>query len=182
MRTTTLITPPLRTQREHRKCLLTCCSVDSSSFGLVFFGTPHSGGANGLVQMGRIASRIVTSLSTNPRNDLMEAVTHGSLYSDILQEGFRQQLLNYKIISFYEGVGNVCISSSTPNRFVDPSQIVSRESAVIGLPGHVEAQLQLNASHSDMCRFDLSCQRDKDNYKIVNGRIKNICKEAIIQR
>lgn len=133
--------------------------------------------------MGKIASRIVTSVTTNPSNDLMEAVKHGSLYSDILGDSFRHQLLRYKIVSFYEGVGNVCFRSTqldcaNHNR----TQIVSRESAVIGLPGNVEAQLQLNASHSDICRFDPSSERDQDNYKIVNSRLKGLYKEAILLR
>lgn len=157
--------------------------LNRSSFGLIFFGTPHSGGADGLVKMGKVASCIVTSLSINPPNDIMEAVKHGSLYSDILQESFRQQLLNYKIVPFYEGIGDVRICNPLVEGFVnDLLQIVSRESAVIGLPGNFEAQLQLKASHSDMCRFEPSSQQDQDNYKIVNSRINGLCKEVILQR
>lgn len=79
-------------------------------FGLVFFGTPHAGGSEKLVTMGRVCSSIVTSLTTNPTNDIMEAVTKGSLFADVLQEAFRQQLLGYKIVSFWEGIGNVRLS------------------------------------------------------------------------
>ena len=37
----------------------------------------------------------------------MEALEKGSLFSDVLQEGWRHQLSLYKIVSFYEGIGDV---------------------------------------------------------------------------
>jgi hypothetical protein len=43
----------------------------------------------------------------NPSNDIMEALKNESLYSDILKETWRHQLEKYKIVSFYEGIGNV---------------------------------------------------------------------------
>jgi len=58
--------------------------------------------------MRKTCARIVTALSTKPSNDVMEAVQHGSLFSDILQENWRHQLTSYKIVSFYEGIGSVC--------------------------------------------------------------------------
>ena len=73
----------------------------------MFFGTPHGGGKDALVTLGNACTRIVTSLSTNPSSDIMQALKSGSLFSDVLQESWRHQLSSYKIISFYEGVGDV---------------------------------------------------------------------------
>ena len=82
--------------------------AERSRCGLVFFGTPHAGGNEALVTLGKTCARIVTALSTNPSNDIMEAVQLGSLFSDVLQENWRHQLTSYKIVSFYEGIGSVC--------------------------------------------------------------------------
>lgn len=81
--------------------------------GLVFFGTPHAGGKDALVLMGRIAARVATKVLHNPSKDVMEALGKGSLFSDTLQEGWRHQLNLYKIVTFYEGIGDV---SSVQNK------------------------------------------------------------------
>ena len=54
-----------------------------------------------------------------------------------------------------------------------------KESAVFGLPGHRENIVRLNADHSDMCRFDIKDQRDKDNLKIVSSNLEDVYKEAL---
>lgn len=77
------------------------------SSGLAFFGTPHAGGHNALVTLGRASIRIVRGFFLDPPNDIMQAVTHGSLYADVLQENWRHQLNLFKIVSFYEEVGSV---------------------------------------------------------------------------
>ena len=78
---------------------------------LLFFGTPHEGGKESLLSLGSACARIVTAISTNPSNDLMEVLRSGSLFSDVLQENWRHQLSSYKIVSFYEGLGEVSIYS-----------------------------------------------------------------------
>lgn len=75
--------------------------------GLVFFGTPHDGGDKSLVALGSAAARVATKLHVQPSSDIVEALKSGSLFSDILQEHWRQQLLSYQIISFWEGIGDV---------------------------------------------------------------------------
>ena len=75
--------------------------------GLAFFGTPHAGGSDALVKLGNASVRIVRAIFLNPPNDIMQAITHGSLYADMLQENWRHQLNLYKIVSFYEGIGTV---------------------------------------------------------------------------
>ena len=40
----------------------------------------------------------------------MEALKKGSLFSDSLQTQWRHQLDRYKIVTFYEGIGNVSVT------------------------------------------------------------------------
>ncbi|KAH0541695.1 hypothetical protein FGG08_003858 [Glutinoglossum americanum] len=115
----------------------------------------------------RVSASIVNALSLSSTNDLMEAVRSGSLYADVLEEGWRQQLNDFKIVSLYEGIGN------------DVAQIVSRESASFGLPGDVENIVRLKADHSNMCRFDTTVQADLDNFKIVRGNMHRLYMAAM---
>ena len=87
--------------------------------GIVFFGTPHCGGNDSLVKLGNASIRIVRGLFRHPPNDIMEALKNGSLYTDILQENWRHQLNSYKIVTFYEGIGDV--SDYTCFQFLRPS-------------------------------------------------------------
>ena len=82
-------------------------NVKHARRGLAFFGTPHGGGKETLVTFGNACARVVSAISTNPSNDIMEVLRSGSLFSDILQESWRHQLSSYKIVSFYEGIGEV---------------------------------------------------------------------------
>ena len=50
-----------------------------------------------------------------------------------------------------------------------------RESAVFGLEGRRENQVKLNATYSNMCRFNPSVEKDKDNYFLVEGNIADLC-------
>ncbi|EXF76156.1 hypothetical protein CFIO01_03549 [Colletotrichum fioriniae PJ7] len=122
--------------------------------GLAFFATPHRGGNEKLVSYGAKCARVIDFVTNSHRNDLMHAVTSGSLYSDMLQENWKHQLNNYRIYSFYEGIGN----------------IVSRDSATLNMPGDVETIVKIHAAHSDICRFDTSTPDDKNNYKqVIHG-------------
>ena len=56
------------------------------------------------------------------------------------------------------------------------------ESATLGLAGHRENQVGLNADHSSMCCFDTSKQHDRDLYELVEFNVKSICKNAIKAR
>ncbi len=78
------------------------------SFGLVFFGTPHSGPTDDLkVKFGTACVKVAQSMPWKVSNDIIEALTKGSLFSDVLYEQWRHQLEQYQIVSFYEGIGNV---------------------------------------------------------------------------
>ena len=83
------------------------------STGLVFFGTPHAGGNDGLVALGSVAARIAQSIHLQPSSDIVETLKKGSLFTDVLAEHWRQQLESYLIISFWESIGDVsCFSQA----------------------------------------------------------------------
>lgn len=42
----------------------------------------------------------------------MEALKRGSLFSDALQNQWRHQLGDYQIVTFYEGIGEVGVTST----------------------------------------------------------------------
>jgi len=52
---------------------------------------------------------------------------------------------------------------------------VPKESAVFGLAGDRENQVRLNATHSNMCRFNPSVKADMDNYFFVKANIEDLC-------
>lgn len=66
-------------------------------------------------------------------------------------------------------------STFTANRHPNTDQIVSRSSAVLELLGDIENQVKIDADHSDMCRFDLSVAKDRDNYHLVQANIEDLC-------
>lgn len=78
-----------------------------SRTGLVFFGTPHRGGNNTLVGLGSAAARIARLLGAQSSKDIEKTLQNGSLFSQILRFQWKEQLLNYKIVSFWEGIGDV---------------------------------------------------------------------------
>ena len=81
------------------------------SFGLMFFGTPHAGSTeDAKVFFGKICARVANKVIGDPKNDIMQALEKNSLFSDVLQENWRHHLENYKIVSFYEGIGDVSSS------------------------------------------------------------------------
>ncbi|KAI9658781.1 MAG: hypothetical protein M1821_002341 [Bathelium mastoideum] len=137
-------------------------SIYEATSGLAFFGTPHNGGNQTLVALGSAAARVATMLHLQPDSDMGEALKSGSLYTDILKEFWRERLLDFDLVSFWEGVGN----------------IVPRESAIFGVPSDKENIVKLTADHSNLCRFDLS-EKDQDNYKLVRGNIEDLYESAL---
>ncbi|CZR59520.1 uncharacterized protein PAC_09412 [Phialocephala subalpina] len=140
--------------------------IQSSTRGLMFFGTPHAGpGSNPEVRLGMVCAKVARSLPGIQSTKLLETLERGSLFSDFLREAFRHQLEAYQIVSCYEGVGD----------------IVPFDSAVMNLPGDRETQLRINADHRNMCRFDLSVPADLDNYRKVERNLQMLCVDALIR-
>ena len=81
------------------------------SFGLMFFGTPHAGPTeDAKVKFGKICARVANKVVGDPKNDLMQALEKNVLFSEVLQENWRHHLESYRIVSFYEGIGDVSFS------------------------------------------------------------------------
>ncbi|KAL4790496.1 hypothetical protein BDV19DRAFT_372146 [Aspergillus venezuelensis] len=140
--------------------------IKEATHALVFFGTPHAGPSHNLqVGLGMACARIARSLPYKQTSKIVEILEGGTLFSDLLSESFRHQLEQYKILSCYEGLGD----------------IVPFDSAVLGLPGQRETQLRINADHSNMCRFDMTVQLDKDNYRKVERNLQMLCADALIK-
>jgi hypothetical protein len=84
----------------------------------MFFGTPHTGPEPSMkVKFGETCVAIANSLpwKSSTKNDVMQALKKGSLFSDVLGEHWRHQLELYQIVSFWEGIGNVCLASHIPS-------------------------------------------------------------------
>ena len=54
-----------------------------------------------------------------------------------------------------------------------------RASAVLGLSGDIENQVGIDASHSEICRFDPSIMMDMDNYEKVQGNFQELYEGAL---
>lgn len=100
-------------QRKSQDCPFKTLIDVLLSTGLVFFGTPHAGGKDGLVALGSVAAGIAQSIRLQPSSDIVETLKKGSLFTDVLTEHSRHQLESYLIVSFWEGTGDVsCFSQS----------------------------------------------------------------------
>ena len=88
-------------------------SIKNTTFGLAFFATPHNGGDGKLVNLGGIATKIAMTLDFQRGDDILEVLKSGSMFSEIMQEHWRHQMLQYDIVSFWgalDNVNNECIS------------------------------------------------------------------------
>ncbi|KAI1132377.1 hypothetical protein F5Y10DRAFT_231582, partial [Nemania abortiva] len=124
----------------HAKADSSYRQIWESTFGLVFFGTPHQGGNN--AGFGDLMARIARCLSGNPGNTFMDALKGNSLFLSTIADDFRQLLEDFQIISFYE--------TRPLGRF---GIVVDRKSALLGLPGTRERQIPVDADHRDICKF-----------------------------
>ncbi|KAH7317217.1 hypothetical protein BKA65DRAFT_111198 [Rhexocercosporidium sp. MPI-PUGE-AT-0058] len=136
--------------------------IKDATTGLAFFATPHRGGDWMLVSLGGVVARIATAVGLQKGDDVLETLKNGSIFSEIMQEHWRQQLLKYDIISFWGALDN----------------IVPAESARFGMPGDHENVVKLNADHNGVCKFGPTLE-DQDNFKLVRGNIKDLYKNAL---
>jgi hypothetical protein len=75
--------------------------IKDATKGLAFFATPHAGGDKMLVSLGGVVTKIATTVGFQKGDDLLETLKRGSIFSDIVQEHWKHQLLKYNIISFW---------------------------------------------------------------------------------
>jgi len=136
--------------------------IKNATTGLAFFATPHRGGNKALVHIGGVVAKIAIDLGFQKGDDILETLKDGNIFSDIMQEHWRHQLLKYDIVSFWGAF----------------DKIVPRESSRFGMPGDRENVVKLNADHSGVCKFDQS-QTDQDNFELARSNIKDLYKNAL---
>ncbi|KAI0881123.1 uncharacterized protein GGS22DRAFT_192610 [Annulohypoxylon maeteangense] len=146
----------------HSKADETYKMIWGSTYGIVFFGTPHKGGNH--AGMGDMVAKIARSILGNPNNTFMSSLKKDSQFLDTITDDFRQLLEDFQILSFYETqpLGRLGI-------------VVDQKSAVLGLPGTREKQLALEANHSNICKF--SCGEDP-RYQLVADNIIDMIESA----
>ncbi|KAI1500990.1 hypothetical protein F5X99DRAFT_219281 [Biscogniauxia marginata] len=82
--------------------------IKDATSGLAFFATPHKGGNQALVSLGAITTKIASLAGFHTGHDLLETLKSGSIFSDIMHEHWRHQLLHYDIISFWGALTTSC--------------------------------------------------------------------------
>lgn len=70
--------------------------IKDATTGLAFFATPHHGGDWMLVSLGGVASKIATAVGFQQGDDILEMLKDGSIFSDIMQEHWRQQFIEVR--------------------------------------------------------------------------------------
>jgi hypothetical protein len=81
--------------------------IKDATTGLAFFATPHHGGDWILVSLGAVVAKIATTVGFQKGDDVLETLKSGSIFSDIMQQHWRHQLLKYDIISFWGALDKV---------------------------------------------------------------------------
>ena len=81
--------------------------IKNATKGVAFFGTPHNGGNKVLVKIGGVVAKIANDLGFQNGDDVLETLKEGSIFTDIMHEHWRHQLLNYDIVSFWGAFDNV---------------------------------------------------------------------------
>lgn len=96
-----------------------------SIFALVFMGTPHYSSTNSSkIVFGKACAKIMQTVNYGVSSSLLKAVEQNSMFSDILQDQWRNKLESYHFISCYGTNDTVsCFrnSSSSINKLSDRS-------------------------------------------------------------
>ena len=78
--------------------LYTC--IKASTYGIVFFATPHSGGNRASVADS--AAKLCSALTGQGKNSLLETLEKASLLNEISKDHFRPQIGDYEVLTFME--------------------------------------------------------------------------------
>jgi len=142
--------------------------LKNATYGIVFFGTPHRGG--NLVPLGKFVSWVIRYVTPGKaKNNLLDNLEKNGFFAEELREDFRQQLESYRLISYFE-------EDNTRIGGKDFGKIVERESATFGLSIDREITLGLSGDHSSICKFS---SVEETNYRLVEGRVVQMVKEAV---
>ena len=83
--------------------------IKASTYGLVFFATPHSGG-NG-AGIAEFAATLSSALTGHTRNSLLQTLNRHSLLNEISSAQFQSQCEDYEVLTYFEtqkmGVGRL---------------------------------------------------------------------------
>lgn len=74
--------------------------IKASTYGLVFFATPHSGGNRAGVADS--AAKLCSALTGQAKNSLLETLEKASLLNEISKDQFRPQIGDYEVLTFVE--------------------------------------------------------------------------------
>jgi protein SERAC1 len=75
-------------------------SLYESTYGLVFFATPHGGGQH--VKFAAVVSSIARAVFNKPSNDILTALKKNDFYSKQNRADFLPRTKDFDFISFYE--------------------------------------------------------------------------------
>ena len=145
-------------------------SIHKSTYGMLFFGTPHRGSVKeALLKM--------VEQPGNPRNLMLRQTEPGADVLRIQLDDFTNIIEDRKVESFYETeltpapeqVSRMTSDLRNPrsdsimqnadgtwSRTGPKTLQVSESSSVLDLPGHIERKYPVNANHSDMIKFKSS--------------------------
>lgn len=76
------------------------CCIKASTYGLVFFATPHRGGNKAGV--GEFAANICSALTGGARNSLLEQLQRNSILNEISTDQFSNQSNDYEVLTYIE--------------------------------------------------------------------------------
>ncbi|KAI9760923.1 MAG: hypothetical protein M1835_000077, partial [Candelina submexicana] len=140
-------------------------SIPEATYAIVFFATPHQGGADSKVTLGNIAASVARGILRNPDNTFMEALKKNSLFGESLIRTFRSELESFQICSFFE---------TLPTKKL--GLIVDKKSATLGLDTSREKIIQMQADHSSICKFD---SVDGSDFELVRDIIGEFAEDAV---
>jgi hypothetical protein len=84
-------------------------AIHRSISALVFFATPHAGGKDVLVRIARFVAAGARISFLQPNRDIIEHLNRRSSLSELRETYFAQRKLDFRIISFWEGEGEVSV-------------------------------------------------------------------------
>lgn len=82
-------------------------SIKEVTSGLAFFATPHGGANSTRLTLGTLAAGIAVAAGFQKGDNVLETLDKDSMFSDLMSEHFRHQLLQYDIVSFIGSKDNV---------------------------------------------------------------------------
>lgn len=84
--------------------------IKDATKGLAFFATPHHGGNPRFLRLGNVPAQIARATGFQEGDNVLETLRRDSIFSDLMSEHWRHQLLRYFIISFWGSYDKVSSS------------------------------------------------------------------------